>query len=145
MRALLQSLNIPCEANVFPSSPGSKNAYKELLDYVEKYFSNASSASLDSTKTKVHQTSLPSIYLQRPGHSLTIVGLEKRHDASRALLVFDPAYSPPADIERALRQGKAFKHPKSDLRKYRRGELYLKRYARFEILHLDYVAQNAPA
>ncbi|MCJ1334032.1 hypothetical protein MMC10_010739 [Thelotrema lepadinum] len=140
VRALLESLKIPCEANVFPSSAGSKKPYKELLDYVEAYFSKASS---DNIKTKVHQTSLPSIYLQRPHHSLTIVGLEKRHDGSRALLVFDPGYSPPTDVEKALRQDKAIKHPKSDLRAYRRGESHLKRYTRFEILHLDYVAQSS--
>lgn len=120
-------------AKAFSNLRGSKTAYQDLLDYVESYFS---SKKVDE-ESKVHCTSLMPIYLQRPRHSLTIVGIERRHDGSRSLLVFDPGYDPPQDIIRALSTGTGIKHPKSVLNAYRKSERYLKRYRGFEALQIS--------
>jgi zinc finger-containing ubiquitin peptidase 1 len=68
------------------------------------------------------------------GHSLTVVGLERRKDGSRNLLVFDPMFKPSPGVFKLL--GKRFIHraPEEMLRAYRRGELYLRRYSDFELL-----------
>lgn len=120
-------------AKAFSNLQGSKTAYEDLLDYVESYFSS------DETDeaSKVFSTSLTPIYLQRPRHSLTIVGIERRHDGSRSLLVFDPGYDPPQDIIRAIGTDTGIKHPKSVLNTYRKSERYLKRYRGFEALQLS--------
>jgi hypothetical protein len=41
----------------------------------------------------LHKTHLPPVYLQQPGHSLTIIGFERR-GSSTHLLVFDPLFNP---------------------------------------------------
>lgn len=113
----------------------SKTAYLDLLDEVEKLFLRH--VKLDNDGVKVYRTPQPPIYLQRPRHSLTIVGIVKLHAGSRALVVFDPAYSPPKDLSSVIAQGTETRHPKAVLKAYCREERYLKRYQAFEILHVD--------
>lgn len=67
---------------------GGKQAHDELLDFVESYFSQQC-----NDQGKVNTTLLAPIYLQQPGHSMTIVGLE-RHTDGRNLVVLDPADVP---------------------------------------------------
>jgi hypothetical protein len=67
-----------------------------LLDYVKHYFLSSSPNAI--TPSKIHQTNLPPIYLQRPRHSLTIVGYESLMDGGSNLLVFDPAFRLSRDI-----------------------------------------------
>lgn len=131
-QALLQYLGIAGPAKAFSNtSKGSKTAYLDLLDYVEAYFSSSGIA--DAT-SKVHRTSLGPIYLQRPRHSLTIVGIQRRHDGSRALIVFDPAYSPPKALVNAIKVKVETKKPDSVLKAYLRKERYLRRYRGFETI-----------
>jgi len=129
-QALFQSRNVPCTAQVFTG----KEAWKELLDVVENYFT----CSLSSiSNSRIHQTKLAPVFLQRPQHSVTIVGIERLRNGKRRLLVFDPGYRPPT----ALRKGSGGKHSRLSARlilwRYRRDEAYLKRYNSFEILLLD--------
>lgn len=95
-------------------------AYTRLLQKVEDYFKKppndrpqwtkdqASSTHTAATSsqsvhgTKVHHTQLAPIYLQAPGHSVTVVGLEISTDGTRNLLVFDPSYGPGKDVSRLL-------------------------------------------
>lgn len=117
----------------------SKTAYKDLLDFAEEYFASESGSDTVDSGSKIHQTSLPPIYLQRPRHSLTIVGFESRLDGSRLLLVFDPGYDPPKGLKESLLNNTAIKHPKAVLRTYRKKERYLKRYRGFETLQLSHL------
>lgn len=70
---------------------------------------------------------------------MTIVGIEKRKDGSRSLLVFDPAYNPSKKMLKMLDRASAINSidpPRSLIKPYRRGENYLKRYHAFETLRL---------
>ena len=70
---------------------------------------------------------------------MTIVGIEKRKDGSRSLLVFDPAYNPSKEMLKILNLASATNGSKpqiSLIKPYRRGKNYLKRYHTFETLRL---------
>lgn len=69
-------------------------AHEKLLDFVEDYFKLGQGNEHD----RVHKTSLPPIYLQQPGHSITVVGFEHRAGGARNLLVFDPMFKPSKGI-----------------------------------------------
>jgi len=95
-------------------------AYTRLFQKVEDYFKDppdgctqgikkqTSSADTAATSNqslsgpKVHHTQLPPIYLQAPGHSVTVVGLEISIDGTCNLLVFDPSYGPGKDVSKLL-------------------------------------------
>nr|POE94282.1 zinc finger with ufm1-specific peptidase domain protein [Quercus suber] len=89
--ALFLSLEIPCTGTVFQGN----RAWEELLDAVEKYFTTTASAIYSS---KVHRTDRMPIFLQRPRHSITVVGIERMTKGKRRLLVFDPAWRPPRAV-----------------------------------------------
>ncbi|CAK7240472.1 MAG: hypothetical protein STHCBS139747_001914 [Sporothrix thermara] len=83
--ALLQSLNIPCSISAFKHKTPGKSGDLLFRD-VEQYFSRGKY----EAGQKVRTTTLPPIYWQHPGHSLTIVGIEKTTEGETNLLVFDP-------------------------------------------------------
>jgi zinc finger-containing ubiquitin peptidase 1 len=151
--ALLLSLNVPCTGTAF----SGKHAWRELLDFVEAYFSNppspspspsppsASSSEVGGTRTetetKVHQTQLPPIFLQRPNHSLSIVGLEKLQSGKRRLLVFDPAWRSPSALREKSEEEMAKLtgwQAKLALAQYQKRERYLRKYRRFEALSVEF-------
>ncbi|KAI1736158.1 peptidase family C78-domain-containing protein [Xylaria scruposa] len=140
-QAMFVGLKIPCEVEGFKSpKPGVAEA--ALFASVQRYFEKASFDPED----KIRRTNLPPIYFQHRGHSLTIVGLERRASGSLKLLVFDPMFHDPDGVTRLLgRQGDTDKNkirhamhrsPDGMLRLYRRGNNYLKKYHEFEILRL---------
>ncbi|KAK0258668.1 hypothetical protein B0A54_14025 [Friedmanniomyces endolithicus] len=152
--ALLLSLGIPCTGRVFKGP----EAWIELLDSVEEYFSSSSSLSAppgrDQVKpdseicplqrgkeVRVISTTRPPIFLQRPGHSMAIIGLSRSTSGKRHLLVFDPAWSPPSALRRegvlltcGECEGWAAKWM---LRQYRKGGRYLGRWREFETVSVD--------
>ncbi|KAJ8130434.1 hypothetical protein O1611_g3195 [Lasiodiplodia mahajangana] len=146
-QAMFIGLKIPCEAEGF-KSPKQGVAEAALFASVQQYFEGASF----DPREKVRQTNLPPIYFQHRGHSLTIVGLERRVSGSLKLLVFDPMFHDPAGIIRIARRtdhhggdskedrNKArtpmHRSAESALRLYRRGNNYLKKYHEFELLRL---------
>ncbi|KAK0364917.1 hypothetical protein LTR91_022751 [Friedmanniomyces endolithicus] len=157
--ALLLSLGVPCTGHVFKGP----EAWIELLDSVEEYFSSSCALSAppdgkavkaisDETPLKcegnggsVISTTRPPIFLQRPGHSITIIGLSRSTSGKRHLLVFDPAWSPPSALRR--RGGGGNEAPtcgecegwaaKWMLRQYRKGGRYLGRWREFETVSVD--------
>jgi hypothetical protein len=131
VEALLQSRNIPCTAHVFTG----KKAWQDVLDAVLVYFSSG----LQTAASRIHQTKLPPVFLQRPGHSITIVGIERLRKGKCRLLVFDPAYRPPAVLRERAEASPSLATAWLILWRYRRDEAYLKRYKSFEILFLDQV------
>ncbi len=97
---------------------------------VEKYFQSG----VFDPASKVRPTDLPPIYFQHPGHSMTIIGLERMTTGHVNLLVFDPMFRDAASITGLV--GKRFQHkvPDSLLKPYRRGNKYLRKYQEFEAL-----------
>ena len=87
---------------------------------------------------KAVRTSAPPIYLQRPHHSMTVVGIEVRTDGTRSLLVFDPAFPPTQGVRCAAAADYApVARPSGRLvEPYRRGRRQLNRYSAFETLNL---------
>ncbi|KAH8664327.1 peptidase family C78-domain-containing protein [Xylariales sp. PMI_506] len=129
-QAMFIGLDVPCEATGFKDSrPG--NAERKLLQHVEAYFE---SGDFDPTD-KVRRTTLPPIYFQHRGHSLTIVGLEKRNNV-RELLVFDPMFRDSHGVTKHIGQVFQPSRPDTLLKPYRRGNKYLRRFHEFEILKL---------
>ncbi|KAK1657599.1 peptidase family C78 [Colletotrichum godetiae] len=130
-QALFVGLQIPwvCTAQGFRDhEPGRSEA--KLMMAVEEYFKQGA----HRQGSKVTCTSLPPIYFQHAGHSLTIVGFEKQKHGPANLLVFDPVFRDPPALARLI--GQTFKHKSADesLKPYRRGAKYLRRYREFEIL-----------
>lgn len=68
------------------------------------------------------------------GHSLTIVGFERRTDGSNDLIVFDPMFQDSITLTKSI--DRVFHHnsPDAALKLYRRGSKYLRKYHEFEIL-----------
>lgn len=147
-----------CEAEGFKShKPGAAEA--ALFASVLQYFESAPFNPTD----KIRCTNLPPIYFQHRGHSLTIVGLEKRASGSLKLLVFDPMFHDPEGVLRlAGRVGRhgstkedknsktrnAIMHrsPDSALKLYRRGNNYLRKYHEFELLRYVFIfAPSVPS
>ncbi|KAI2643474.1 peptidase family C78-domain-containing protein [Xylaria nigripes] len=139
-QAMFQSLKIPCDAEDFKleEKGASETA---LVASIQKYFESVPFNADD----KVRRTNLPPIYFQHRGHSLTIVGLERRVSGSLKLLVFDPMYHDPKVLTRLVGGAKedhsklltpVLWHPDATLNLYRRGNKYLRRFSAFEILKL---------
>jgi hypothetical protein len=127
---LFQYMGIPHRIHQFHDTLETNNQYADqnLLDWVESYFRDA--AVDDGSKVKC--TLKPPIYFQRPGHSLTIVGVEKMKDGKRNLLVFDPMYQVPAAMLAYIEKGRARETNAKLLRLYRRSQNRLYNYADFE-------------
>lgn len=136
--ALLGGLGIDFwTASYHDDDPNGVSAVRKLFDCVEQYFSRE----VGDSKARICKTLLPPMYLQRPGHSLTIIGFEIHENGSRNLLVFDPMYVVSKEMRR-LRDG-AIRRPKSVgplLRMYRRGREGLGRYRDFETV--EYVTYS---
>ncbi|KAJ9300304.1 hypothetical protein DTO271G3_2421 [Paecilomyces variotii] len=133
-QALFQSLGIKCEANAFHETKQLR-AYDALLMNVAEYFRQG--VSLEGND-KVLKTDLPPIYLQHPGHSLTIIGFEVREDGTANLLVFDPMFRTSPAIQKLI--GTTVRpsvNPARLMRAYRRGTSYLRKFKAFETLKLS--------
>ncbi|KAL2019963.1 hypothetical protein VTK56DRAFT_8963 [Thermocarpiscus australiensis] len=129
--AMFRLLDIPCDAQgIKHKEPGKSEAL--LMEYVENYFQ---SGVADPTQD-IRRTSLPPVYLQHAGHSLTIIGFERLKNGTKNLIVFDPVFHDSSSIMRLV--GQTFVHPMPDLalKPYRRGNKYLKNHREFEILSL---------
>ncbi|RYO98481.1 hypothetical protein DL764_007077 [Monosporascus ibericus] len=120
-----------CEVQAF-KNPEPRAAEISLFQAIEGYFQSSE----HDSRAKVRRTSLPPVYFQHRGHSLTIVGVEKRVDGAMELLVFDPVFRDPDSITRYVGRRVKNKNPDSALKLYRRGPKYLKKYHEFEILRL---------
>ena len=97
---------------------------------MERYFARAAA----SDGSNVSKTLLPPIYLQQPGHSISIVGFERRFDGSCNLVVFDPMYLTSPAMHKLLGRKNIRTARPEVLYAYRRGAGKLKKYAAYEIL-----------
>ena len=119
---------------MFSDSPdGQVEAHEQLLYAVESYFSQAA---IKTDNSNVYKTLLPPIYLQQPGHSITIVGFERRRDGSCNLVAFDPLYHTSPEMHRLVGRTN-IKTPRPEvIYAYRRVPKQLRKYATFEVLML---------
>ncbi|KAI0167057.1 DUF1671-domain-containing protein [Hypoxylon sp. FL1284] len=131
--AIFVNLGIGCDTQGFRNEKDEhrRAAENRVYDAVERYFASAPGI---SPHDKVRTTQLPPLYFQHRGHSMTIVGIEKRAKRGRALLVFDPTYSDPSGIRRHIGRQHVHSNPNRKLDVYRRGSHYLGSYREFEIL-----------
>jgi hypothetical protein len=130
-QAFFLSSEINCAVEMFSDLKDRKiDAHEILLDAVERYFAQA--AVKDGSN--VFKTLLPPIYLQQPGHSLTIIGFERRRDGACNLVVFDPMYSTSPAMHKLLGRKNIRTHRAEVLHAYRRGTAQLRKHGMFEIL-----------
>ncbi len=70
-----------------------------------------------------------------PRHSITIVGVARLRSGKRHLLAFDSAWRPPSFMQgEVAKEGKLKWNEQMAVRRYRKGERYLKRFEAFEML-----------
>ncbi|KAG8158734.1 hypothetical protein KVR01_011177 [Diaporthe batatas] len=132
-QAMFVSLGIACEAQGFKNKEEAGRAEAQMLASVERYFQQG----VSDPAERVRRTSLPPIYFQHAGHSMTIVGIEQLRDGGGVnLLVFDPMFRDSSVILERVGQTFTYKHPDHALKAYRRGHRYLRRYREFELLRL---------
>ena len=133
--AFFTQIGVKIEALSFREEEGdtaSQPAVLALLDHIEAYFISGIDASeMHGTS---HTTRLSPIYFQRFGHSMTIVGLERKAGGSRNLLVFDPSFETAEAVKRFLAGRRAYASPETLLKAYRRSDVSLSRWEEFEIV-----------
>lgn len=131
-QAMFVSLGIACDAQGFKNKQQPGKAEAQMLAAVERYFQQG----IFNPEERVRCTTLPPIYFQHAGHSMTIIGIEKQMDGGINLLVFDPMFRDSSVILERVGQKFTYKHPDHALKAYRRGNKYLRRYREFELLRL---------
>jgi hypothetical protein len=115
-------------------------AHEVLFEKVENYFATGDFLENATTPTpptsRINKTLQPPIYLQRPGHSLTIVGLERHTNGRTYLIVLDPVFSTTKAMRQFLDVGvRRVVRPNLDvLELYRRGASRLHYYEAFEMV-----------
>lgn len=130
-QAFFLSSEINCAVQQFSDNKEHKiEAHVTLLNAIECYFAQA--AVKDGSN--VYKTLLPPIYLQQPGHSITIIGFERRRDGICNLVVLDPMYSSSPAMHKLLGRKNIHSARPEVLHAYRRGPRQLRKHAAFEIL-----------
>ncbi|KAF2668984.1 DUF1671-domain-containing protein [Microthyrium microscopicum] len=149
--ALYANLNIDCEVYAFADSK-EQYAHENLCDKVEAYFQSGVSQTTNyaghpAPGERINRTLLPPLYLQQPGHSLTIIGIERHVSGERFLMVLDPMYRTSRGMNQLLDVGpRGLRRAKTEAMKiYRRGDHRLSRYEEFEILILSAPPPAFPA
>ncbi|KAK9764696.1 hypothetical protein K7432_007599 [Basidiobolus ranarum] len=95
---ILSYLGVRCLVTDFYKYTANDNTHPAILSWVESYFESGSNPVSASSEHRVIITKKPPLYLQHQGHSRTIVGIEKRADGARNLLLFDPGNRPPLNL-----------------------------------------------
>ncbi|TVY49498.1 Zinc finger with UFM1-specific peptidase domain protein [Lachnellula occidentalis] len=127
-QAMFLSLGIACDAEGIKPKKDRKAAdpaHNLLFKAVEAYFANGC-ADFDPK--------ILSLADRLRGHSMTIVGFEKRSDGSKDVIVFDPMFHDAPNVTKFIGQKVTHKSPADLLKAYRRATHYLKRFNEFEIL-----------
>lgn len=107
-------------------------AHEQLLDYVEAYFISGIEHSIANGSSRI--TDLPPIYFQRPGHSMTIVGMERKVTGERVLLVFDPSCPAKETLKELAGSRVPREKARSVMTAYRQDAEKLSDYKMYEIL-----------
>ncbi|KAK3676396.1 hypothetical protein LTR78_003672 [Recurvomyces mirabilis] len=129
--AYFTQIGISVEAHSFKDET-HELAVVGLLDFVEAHFISGVEASENRGSSRLTQRS--SLYFQRFGHSMTIVGLERRTDGSRSLLVFDPSFETSAGMLSLVAGRRSRAELDTLLKAYRKTDQSLAKWEEFEIL-----------
>ncbi|KAF2715293.1 DUF1671-domain-containing protein [Pleomassaria siparia CBS 279.74] len=133
-QALFLSTQIDCAVEMFSETAnGQYEAHENLLHGIERYFRQAA---VKTDGSNVYKTHLPPIYLQQPGHSITIIGFERRKDGSSILMIFDPTHKTSPAMHRLIGRKNIKTSRPEVLWPYRRAAKQLQRHAAFEVLML---------
>ena len=132
--AYFTQIGVNAEALCFRDEDESSGdlAVVSMLDYVEAYFMSG----LDGAKHhhNSHITQLAPMYFQRSGHSMTIIGLERKKDGSRNLLLYDPSFGTSDGMNRLLAARRMTAAPEALLKAYRKSDHTLARWNEFELI-----------
>ena len=110
------------------------------MEKVESYFQSAlapeSFHPSGAPLARIIRSYLPPIYLQQPGHSLTVVGLERLIDGCCNIIVLDPMYHSSRAMCQLIDVGpRAVRRYQSRVMGvYRRGTRQLGPYSGFELV-----------
>ncbi|KAK0651970.1 peptidase family C78-domain-containing protein [Cercophora newfieldiana] len=137
--AMFRLLDIPCDAQGFKNRELGKSEML-LMEYVENYFQTG----VEDPTQRIRLTSLPPLYFQHAGHSMTIIGFEKLRSGAKNLIVFDPMFHDATNIIKLIGRKFEYTFPDMALKSYRRGSKYLRRYREFEVLSLRPPASGFP-
>ncbi|KAH0319694.1 DUF1671-domain-containing protein, partial [Aureobasidium melanogenum] len=136
--SICKHLNLDHSVKSFSDTKAGR-AHQQLLNFVEHYFSQCTEGPISNPK--VHESHRPPLFFQQPGHSMTIIGIERYSNGNRSLLVFDPSFEPPKQLADMVTGSPTAAIPAKVasrlLRPYRRGAPQLARYDEFEILTLE--------
>lgn len=123
----------PVQALSFKSSDDAPApAHIQLLDWVEAYLLSSLEDARKHGSSAI--TALPPIFFQRAGHSMTIVGLERRKDGGRNLLIFDPSFATTSAMMRLVDGKTAHSKVETLMAPYRHGAKRLERWKEYEVL-----------
>jgi len=131
--AYFSQIGVRVEALSFKDDDSSHDlAVVSMLDYVEAYFMGG----LDVAKHQgtSHVTQLAPLYFQRLGHSMTVVGLERKKEGSRSLLLYDPSFATLDAMKRLAAGLRSTAAPEALLKPYRRSDRSLARFDEFELI-----------
>ncbi|KAG9662769.1 DUF1671-domain-containing protein, partial [Aureobasidium melanogenum] len=136
--SICKHLNLDHSVKSFSDTKAGR-AHQQLLNFVENYFSQGAEGPISCPK--VHKSHRPPLFFQQPGHSMTIIGIERYSNGNRSLLVFDPSFEPPKQLADMVTGSPtaaiSAKVASRLLRSYKRGAPQLARYDEFEILTLE--------
>ena len=135
---LLRYLDISFDVVHINDQPRGPTAAESVLTQIEDYFKGAAEeGQLTSTGATVYKTHLAPIYLQRPGHSMTVVGIERHKNGSRTLLVLDPMFNVPEGVKTHLgvrRPNISTSKLQKLLHPFRRDVVNFSKYVQFEMI-----------
>ncbi|KAK6000064.1 hypothetical protein QM012_004052 [Aureobasidium pullulans] len=136
--SICKHLNLDHSVHSFSDTKAAR-AYEQLLNFVEGYFSQDPEET--GSNPRVHKSHRPPLFFQQPGHSMTIIGIERYKNGNRSLLVFDPSFEPPKQLAGMVTGSSSAAIPDKIasrlLRSYRRGASQLAKYNDFEVLTLE--------
>lgn len=134
--AFFTRYGIATDVRLYANKSDGTMAYESLFAQVEAYFKSAVPSDFQQGKRAIQRTLAPPIYLQHPGHSITIVGYERHKNGKAYLVVLDPMYVTSKAMDQLLDAGpRSVKRGKHELLdSYRRGVIDFKTYRYIETL-----------
>ena len=131
--AYFTQMGVSMQALSFKDEDEEQPAIVSLLGHLEAYFISALEGA-ERRGTSSYITNLPPVYFQRAGHSMTIVGLERKKDGHRNLIIFDPSFGTTRSMDNVLEGRRTNAESATLLKPYRRSDESLSRWKEFEIL-----------
>ena len=101
---------------------------------LQRYAEPLSRLCISNIPVRANISLISPLHSSPAGHSLTVVGLEKRKSGTTNLLVFDPMFKPSPGILQLIGTRFRTASPEKLSKAYRRGDAYLEKHTCFELL-----------